>query len=501
MLFECAADAPREPMDSKPPKVLPLRRFMNFRSGRYAHFGRRVWEVSALAVLVLLVASFVESARAQAEADDDPAAIFNQAQDLHAKGDLAGAIRLYDRALKAESNFPEAEYQRAAAELALGHPDSAEKGFRKALELRPDWPLPLTSLGSLLLDSGRLTEAEAILTKAVDLEPNNSSALIALTEMRIGGAAKSPALEDLLTKITSLTGRANATAQLWSARAALENALNRRSAAKLSLGRALSVDPKNRSALFLHGEISTAEGDFATAIETAAILESLPGSTDKARLLKAKAYAAEGKLAEALAALDSLSKPNSASSDLRAKINTARSTSAPELEKQLETSPRDSAILGRLCTMYRRDNPAKALDYCRRASEVEPANVAHAVGFAAALVQAKQYDSAIGILRKIIELAPENFTAHANLATALFFSKQYAPATLEFRWLIAKQPNTAGAYFFLAVIQDETGLFADALTNYQQYLRLADPEANRVDIERVNLRLPVVQKLAKEKKK
>jgi tetratricopeptide (TPR) repeat protein len=132
---------------------------------------------------------------------------------------------------------------------------------------------------------------------------------------------------------------------------------------------------------------------------------------------------------------------------------------------------------------------------------VEPANVAHAVGFAAALVQAKQYDPAIGILRKIIELAPENFTAHANLATALFFSKQYAPATLEFRWLIAKQPNTAGAYFFLAIIQDETGLFAGALTNYQQYLRLADPEANRVDIERVNLRLPVVQKLAKEKKK
>ena len=40
----------------------------------------------------------------------------------------------------------------------------------------------------------------------------------------------------------------------------------------------------------------------------------------------------------------------------------------------------------------------------------------------------------------------------------------------------------------------------DAMANYQLYLRLADPEANKLDIEKVNLRLPQLQKLLKDGK-
>jgi tetratricopeptide (TPR) repeat protein len=56
------------------------------------------------------------------EPAQDAVAIFNRAQDVHEKGDLAGAIKLYEQALKILPEFPEAEYQRGTAEIALVRP-------------------------------------------------------------------------------------------------------------------------------------------------------------------------------------------------------------------------------------------------------------------------------------------------------------------------------------------------------------------------------------------
>jgi tetratricopeptide (TPR) repeat protein len=144
--------------------------------------------------------------------------------------------------------------------------------------------------------------------------------------------------------------------------------------------------------------------------------------------------------------------------------------------------------------LLRRDSPLKAAEYCRRASEAEPSNVTHVVGYAAALVQAKRFDTAVGVLRKVIAIAPDNSTAHANLATALFELKRYVEAREQYEWLAVKQPNLAAAYYFLAICYDRLGKNLDAMANYQQYLRLADPEKNKLDIDKVNLRLSQMQK-------
>ena len=142
----------------------------------------------------------------------------------------------------------------------------------------------------------------------------------------------------------------------------------------------------------------------------------------------------------------------------------------------------------------------KAIDYCRRASEFEPNELSHAIGFGAALVQAKQYEQAAGLFRKLLTLAPENATIRANLATALFQLKRYAEAKPEFRWLTEKQPESAAAFYFLGIVHDRLGEYLDALATYQQFLRVADAEKDKLDIEKVNLRMPAVQKLARERK-
>ena len=453
----------------------------------------------------ILIGSFtlfvsVSAFSQETPAGEDNVAVFNQAQDLHEKGDLAGAIKLYEKAIAIEPAFPEAEYQCGMAKLALGKLPDAERSFRRAVELKPDWTLAMTSLGSLLAQKGETAEAEKLLAKVVELEPLNSTALTALADLRRRTNASQESLKDLLAKISVLTTKANASAALWSARADLEIALAKRSDARSSVARSLAIDSKYRPALLQSASIAVSDGDLDRAKQIASAIETLTPGTDAVKMLRASIAAADGNLDDALKFLDTMATPGPESAALRNSINPARTTSAANLEKQLDKNARDPFILGRLCTLYRRDDPAKALVYCRQASEADPGNVNHAVGFAAALVQGKQYESAVGVLRKIIEIVPDNFAAHANLATALFQLKRTTEAKSEFEWLTIAQPGSAGAYLFLGIILDESGDYIGANTNYVTYLKLADPTAAKLDIEKVNLRLPSLQKLIKEKK-
>ena len=436
----------------------------------------------------------------ETDENTDPVKIFYQGQEAHEKGDLQTALKLYDEALKVLPEFPEAEYQRGTALLSLGRRDEAEKAFRRALELRPDWTLPMTSLGALLLQKNNFAEAEKLLTKAAESDSQNFLAYSALADLRLRTKADINVLKELLGKIQILTGKANPTASIWAARASLENALGDKTAAKNSLNRALEIEPTNKSALMQRAEIALVEGDKTTATK---IVETLfqvsPNSTD-GKILRSKIFSADGNAVEALKILDSIDNPSPEVLALRDKIEVNGLINVEDLEKHLKQDERNAVVLGRLCTLLRKENPLKALDYCRRASEVEPTNVNHAVGYGAALVQAQKYDSAVVLLRRLLQIAPDNYTAHANLATALFQLKKYDEAIPEFFWLAEKQPDLAITYYFLAISHDSLGKYMDAMTNYQQFLRLADPKENKLEIEKVNLRLPSLQKLLKENK-
>ncbi len=457
--------------------------------------------IGVVVAACLFVAASASLAVAQRDEEDiDVVAVFNQAQDLHEKGDLAGALKLYEKALKAMPEFPEAEFQRAMAFVALGKPDEAETAYRRAVALRPDWTLAMTGLGALLVNRGKYAEAEPVLRKVLELEPQNPPAIAAFSEIRLHARAPATELQTLLTKLTDLAGKAYPMPSIWVTRAALENALGRLAQAKASLAKALELDPKNRNAMFQLADLAIAEGDVVRAREILARLESGVQRSGALRLVSANVLALEAKYDEALAELDAIKVNSVPVTELRKRITAIRSTNPAELEKQLESDDRNITILSRLCSLYRKDDPAKALTFCRRASEVEPANVNHAVGFGAALVQAKQFDAATVLLKKIIGIAPDNATAHANLATALFQLKRYPEAIEQFNWLTTDQPRSAGAYLFLGIIHDQQGEFMDAAANYQQYIRLADPVDNKLDIEKVNLRLPAVQKFINEGK-
>lgn len=459
---------------------------------------RRRFLSSFFAVVLTLSFSAFALAQQDEPAEPDPVKLFNRGQDAHEKGDLQTAIKFYDEALKIVSEFPEAEYQRAAAMLSLNRADEAEKGFRRAIELRTDWTLPLATLGSLLVRKNNFAEAEKLLTRAIELDELNAPAYVALAELRLKTKASETVLKDLLAKLQNLSLKAKPTASVWAARGAIERALGDKTAAKTSLSRAFAIEPANSFALSEQIELSLAEGDFTRALSDAGTLaKSAPGSTS-GKLYLARALAESGNAAEALKILDEMDAANAEVAVLKEAITAKGATGIGWLEKQLEKDAKNAVILGRLCGLTRTASPAKSLEYCRRAAEAEPDNVNHAVGYGAALVQAKQFETAAGLLRKLLAIAPDNFTARANLATALFQLKRYNEAKYEYQWLTEKKPDLAFAYYFLAISHDSLGEYLDAMANYQQFLKLADARTNQLEIEKVNLRLPALQKQIKE---
>jgi tetratricopeptide (TPR) repeat protein len=108
-------------------------------------------------------------------------------------------------------------------------------------------------------------------------------------------------------------------------------------------------------------------------------------------------------------------------------------------------------------------------------------------------VQARHFAEAEQVLRQVIAAYPDEYAAHANLALSLYELKRFAEAIPEYEWLAAARPEIAVTYFFIATAHDNLGEYEQALDAYNQFLSRADPTRNKLDIEKVNLRLPTLR--------
>lgn len=431
------------------------------------------------------------------EEEADPIKLFDQGQTAHERGDLQKALEFYDEAIKLRPEFPEAEYQRAIALISLERLPEAEQGFRRAIKLRADWALPYAALGDMLERRKDFSEAEQMLAQALKLEPKNQLALVTLTNLRLQTQTSPDALRQLLSQLRAATGAgAKAAAGLWMARAAVERALDDKQAALASFNHVLELEPGNSSALIGRAEIFAAMSDFDRAIESARAASNGADNATPALLALARIYAQAGRCTEAQQALNNLPEAAQKSPETVALRNqmsigcAATAEDAPALEKALATDPKNAALLARLCTLYRKDDPPRALEYCRRALEAEPRNADYATGYGAALVQARRFASAAELLQQVVAAVPDNYTAHANLATALYELKDYRAALTQYRWIIETKPDVEAAYYFIATAHDFLGEYEEALAAYEAFLSHADPAQYRLEIERINLRLP-----------
>lgn len=465
--------------------------------------GRRpcVWAISLLLVIVCFQV-------APAQTDDptdgetDPVKLFERGQNAHAKGDIARALTLYEGALKLRPEFPEAEYQRGIALVSLDRPADAEKAFAAAIDLRKTWGLPVSALGNLLARATRDKEAEPVLRRAIQLGAHDYITIDSLSAVRARAGDKTEAL----TLAQSATEDENASASAWAWRGAMERTSGNREAALVSLGHSLQIEPNYSGALKERAEVYLDQGNYQAAIADFHSALSIKPGDKEISLRLAHAFELNNKPEEAQRIYESLGDKSTAAKspveaigsinvvgkpeDIAAANSDDPKVAQPALEKLLIANPKSAKLFARLGEVTRRIDPEKSAGSYRQANEIDPVNPKYATGYAAALVQLRRFAQAEVILRRVIAAAPNEYTAHANLALALYEMKRFAEALPEYEWLAQARPEIAATYFFMATAHDNLGEYKPALDAYERFLSLADPVSSKLDIEKVNLRLP-----------
>jgi tetratricopeptide (TPR) repeat protein len=459
------------------------------------HHSKRklLYALSLLAILFCFQPAF-----SQSDDETDPVKLFDKGQDAHAKRDFQRAIELYDAAIKLKPEFPEAEFQRAAALLASDHPKEAIEGFHRAVALRPNWGMAYASFGNTLaIMRADDREAETILRRAIDFDPKDIRSIELVAELR----KRAGDLDAALKLIGQATAYENADSQIWRHRATIELAAGDKSAAMRSIDHALQLNPNDNWARYTRAEMRLDNRDYDGALADLRLFEQGPDvfQTFETTFDLAQLYARAGKPGDATRILDHLSEADRQRRQviaLRAELS-GDAESSPEtraaLEDLLKTHPQDAALLARLGSAYRRIDPAKSQTYFSRAVQIDPRNPRYAVGYAAALIQARKFGEAEPILKRVIATTPDDYTAHANLALALYEMKRFAEAIPEYEWLANAKPDIAATYFFIATAHDNLAEYKQALDAYEKFLSHADPTNNKLEIDKVNLRMPALR--------
>ncbi|MEP6920214.1 MAG: tetratricopeptide repeat protein [bacterium] len=469
---------------------------------------RLLSRVAFLFVFLSMSLAFASTCAAQSEDvdDADPVRLFERAQAAHAKGDLEHALELYEEAIKVRPEFPEAEFQKGNVLVALTRFDEAEYALRRASKLRKNWSLPYSALGTLLARLNRESEATAALREAVVLDQQDGVALRVLASLRLhAGDAK-----EALTLAQAATTLPDAPVSAWILRAQAERATGDKAAARLSLDRVLQLDVENVAALIERADLALDQNDYEKAITDLQNADRLRKSDRQILSRLAVALERAGRPDEARHIAETaglVTTREKAADDKNAIIGTPEEIAAANsddpavarkaLEKLLDKNPDNAKVLGKLGDSYRTKDAVRSLEFYRRGVEIEPNNQGLATGYAAALVTGRRFADAVMILRRVLAKHPDDYTAHANLATALYSLKRYPEALPEYEWLLRSKPELAVAHYFIATAHDYLGQYQEALVSYESFLGHADAKVNQLEIEKVNLRLPMLRRQIK----
>lgn len=114
----------------------------------------------------------------------------------HTQQDFKGAIKDYDKAIKADKNNKNAYYNRGTCELALKDFKAALQDFSKTVELDPEFVTAYYSRATVFVSQGKYLEALPDLDKAIELNPATPNALTLRGQIRAQTGNKQGACED-----------------------------------------------------------------------------------------------------------------------------------------------------------------------------------------------------------------------------------------------------------------------------------------------------------------
>ncbi|MGH9768220.1 MAG: tetratricopeptide repeat protein [Blastocatellia bacterium] len=445
--------------------------------------------------------------------------LFESGQAAHQTGDLEKAIGLYTEAIKLDPEMWQAELQRGIVLTSLNKLVEAKDSMARVIDqlrqfsdsndLRQISSRVQITLGQIAAAENKAVEAEKAFRRALELNQQAARAHTGLAEILLKAGKTDEAVAEAKAAIAN--GDDSDTA--YSLLGVAQTQSGKYDDALLVLGEALKRDPKNvlthrhrAEALIAKNRLSEAIVDLRSAIAIE------PHSQTKLRL--AGVYIQAKQYNEAISVYQEVLKADPANVEARTAlaavmVESGKSSEAiAQLESLIKVDPNRADMRAQLAELYLPTQPEKALEQYSAASKLDPSQPGHQIGMASAFVKLRRFQEAVALLLKVIAQNPKDelaYYAHTNLAVALFELDDFQNAAREFIRILDYQRNrgdqkrAAVTLYFLGICFDKLGDFEQALKAYEQFLAMASAE-NQLEIDKVKLRLPSLQRQIKEGK-
>ncbi len=318
-------------------------------------------------------------------------------------------------------------YQETRKLHSTGNPDLAKvvAGYRKAIELDPNFADAHYALGVALLGKGELNSAFESISRALQLKPDSAEAWFHLAQIRLRQQKPAEA-EVALRKAIDLTPRERRGPLYFTIAMSLQSQ-NKLTEAEECFRLGLEVSPGDRAgnfqfALFLQN--SNRNDEAAEVLD-----RMLAERADRDVLnLRALVYARQNNFDEAVKVLD----------------------------QALEQAPEDAGLLFNLAQMEdQRGNRSRAAELLNKTLDVQPRQPGALSRLAAIEAgENKEYDKALALLDKALGMAPEDPTLFYQKGAVLAEMGRTDDAIAMLESALKRRPRFPEAQAILARLQN-----------------------------------------------
>ncbi|MCP4238078.1 MAG: tetratricopeptide repeat protein [Aestuariibacter sp.] len=296
---------------------------------------------------------------------------------------------------------------------------AAERAYRKAIKISPDFVEALNNLGNVLVDRERHKEAAGTYRKAQKLRPDHAMLLNNLGNALQLQGENEKAIEWFNRALAQDPDYADAYSNLGNAL----NGLNDLDKAIDSYRKAINIDPNNKEALNGLANVLVQKDEIDKAIESYKKVIEIDAGHKKAYTGLGNAFTKQDKLDQAVACY----------------------------HKAIEIDPgHKAAHLGLGQVLIKQSKIDEAIISIRKALAIDPRNAEIHIELGYALGDQGNLDQAIAAYRKAIDIDPENGHAYRGLATTLSDFGEIEQAENAFRQAFQLNPDLSEVFRSLA---------------------------------------------------
>jgi len=420
------------------------------------------------------------------KAEDPLNLIYLLARMYRAKGEDEKADALAERATLEKPDDPRPHLVLSAHRGRQGDFEGALASAERAVELAPDDDSALLRKAEVMIELGfregnteRIEGGRAIVEGVIQAEPSNPGALFVMAKLHMAEGRADEAIKALRAAIDLKPNWAEAHFLLGTSLASI----GERTAARTELARALEIDPSIIEARRVLADVHADLGEHEYAVEEGRrYLRSKPESVS-ARVRVAQSLVLLGQFDEALAEVE---KVEESKRDVQANYAIGRIYLAKKDDEQarkyllvaLDQMPTHAEILGSLLIL---DARAGRLDEStariKAAVETDPDN-ADLQRLAGSLAM-RQGDSAMAesAFKRALELNPTDIKGYRQLAEFYAGAGRTQETIDVYEKALEVEPNQPQVHHFLGVLYEYGGQRERAIEHYEAAIKWAPNQA------------------------